>query len=81
MKISVKWSNMDTSEMYTDTFPVKAPLQAVKVILLAGSDWASPGDADQYVVKKNVTGDPLDEKLSLEDHGIADGAILFLAKA
>jgi len=81
MKITVNWLNVETQAHYEDTFPEKAPLHAVKVILLAGSDWASPADADQYAVKKTPKGDALDEKMSLADHGIADGSKLCLAKA
>ena len=81
MKVTVNWLEVETQEHYEDAFPVKAPLQAVKVILLAASGWASPGDADQYVVKVNPKSPPLDESQSLEDLGITDGSKLCLAKA
>ena len=81
MKVTVKWMFVDTGANYEDSFPVKAPLHAVKTILLAGSDWASPSEADQYVVKKSVAGEALDDKKSLQDLEVSDGAMLFLAKA
>lgn len=80
MKINVKWVNVNTGQEHEDQFPVRAPLQAVKIILLSSVDWADPGDAGQYAVKKEASGPPLDETKSLEELGIADGATLFLAK-
>jgi len=81
MKITVKWRNGNTGQVYEDQFPPKAPLKAVKVILLAASDWASPADADKYVAKKTMDGAALDESKSLEELGVSDGDALFLMLA
>ena len=81
MKITVKWRNGNTGAVYEDQFPPKAPLTAVKVILLASSDWGSPADADKYVVKKTMDGDALDEVQSLEELGVSDGDALILMLA
>ncbi|MHC5054772.1 MAG: EsaB/YukD family protein [Planctomycetota bacterium] len=81
MKITVKWLNGNTGTTYDDQFPPKAPLHAVKIILLAASGWGSPADAGNYVVKKTMDGDPLDESKTLEELGISDGDALFLVLA
>ena len=77
----MKWRNGNTGVVYEDQFPPKAPLNAVKVILLAASGWASPADADKYVAKKTMAGGALDESKSLEELGVSDGDALFLMLA
>ena len=80
MKITVNWTIKPSGEQVSDQFPVKAPLHAVKHIVLASAEAAGPSDAGSYVVK-DMSGNQLDESKSLEELGVNDGDRLILEQA
>lgn len=77
-RIIVRFVFVNTGEETSDQFPSKAPLHAVKTIVLAITDTKSPSEKDLFKVLRTPDGNPLDETLNLEELGITDGGILFL---
>ena len=79
MKVSVKWVCINTRESTTESCPTKAPLHALKTVAMAELESLSPSQKDEYAVKKETSGDALDESQNLEDIGItSDGSTLYL---
>ncbi len=80
MKITVNWTIKPSGEQVNDQFPAGAPLHAVKHIVLASAETASPADASQYTVQ-DMNGETLDESKNLAELGVNDGDRLVLVHA
>ena len=80
MKITVNWTIMPSGSQVQDQYPSRAPLHAIKHMVLAEADDASPRDAKNYKVL-NMNREELDESKSLDDLEITDGTRLVLQPA
>jgi hypothetical protein len=77
--ITVNWTIKPAGVQVSGQYPERAPLKAVKSIVLASAEGVNPGDADNYKVM-DMNGATLDDSKSLADNGVADNARLILTQ-
>jgi hypothetical protein len=74
--ISLTWFNCMTGARFTDSYGTALTLGAAKYLSLAALG-IPPSDGANYKVGKRP-GMPLDESLTLQAHGLADGTTLYV---